>query len=94
MNVRLPRLKNIYENEFWKDLLLGLLQCGLQKNGAFHSKGHLNQQYSDKWIVRDTDAPVSCPLHCPASTLMGLIFIMETSKNHVYSRPLNTEQEL
>lgn len=94
----LEHLQNTLPN-LLDDLPLGLrhdmwfMHDGAPPHFALNVRNYLNQQYPNKWIGRGNDAPVNWPPRSPDMTPMDY-FLWGTLKEMVYSRSVNTEEEL
>lgn len=66
---------------------------GAPPHFTLNVRNHLNQQYPNRWIGRGNDAPVNWPPRSPDMTPLDY-FLWGALKAMVYSRPVNTEEEL
>lgn len=94
----LDHLRNVLP-ELIEDLPLALRQSmwfmhdGAPPHFTLDVRTHLNQNYPNRWIGRGQDAPVRWPPRSPDITPLDY-FLWGTVKSMVYSRPVNTQQEL
>lgn len=66
---------------------------GATPHFTLNVRNYLNEQYPNRWLGRGNDAPAHWPARSPDMTPMDY-FLWGTLKSLVYSRPVDTEDEL